>query len=65
MSATLRGGDAPAEAKEWWEVDDEEEEYVPLKKRRDQRVTAGAEARIKPFYHHVKPFYRSTVLPIK
>lgn len=22
--------------KEWWEVDDEEEEYVPLKKRRDQ-----------------------------
>ena len=28
--------------KEWWEVDDDEEEYVPLKKRRDQRVTASA-----------------------
>ena len=28
--------------KEWWEVDDGEEEYVPLKKRRDQAVSASA-----------------------
>ena len=44
-----KGGDKEKEKereqeqeKEWWEVDDDEEEYVPLKKRRDQRVTASA-----------------------
>jgi ATP-dependent RNA helicase DDX41 len=36
------GGEAPVKAKEWWDIDDAEEEYVPLKKRRDQRVTASA-----------------------
>ena len=28
--------------KEWWEVDETEEEYVPLRKRRDQGVNAAA-----------------------
>jgi ATP-dependent RNA helicase DDX41 len=31
-----------ASTKEWWEVDEEEEEYVPLHKRRDQGVNAAA-----------------------
>ena len=35
------GADEKGKGKEWWEVDDEEE-YVPLRKRRDQAVTASA-----------------------
>jgi ATP-dependent RNA helicase DDX41 len=35
------GADEQGKGKEWWEVDDEEE-YVPLRKRRDQAVTASA-----------------------
>ena len=35
------GADEKGKGKEWWDVDDEEE-YVPLRKRRDQAVTASA-----------------------
>ena len=36
------GVGADEHTKEWWEVDEEEEEYVPLRKRRDQGVNAAA-----------------------
>mgnify|MGYP006131965281 FL=1 len=33
---------ASDKTKEWWEVDETEEEYVPLKQRRNQQVTGAA-----------------------
>ena len=37
-NAAAPGTSRGAKEKEWWEVDDDEAEYVPLKKRRDAKV---------------------------
>ena len=41
-NAAAPGTSRGAKEKEWWEVDDDEAEYVPLKKRRDAKVHESA-----------------------